>query len=941
MVTTATWNHATPLVDPSKYGAALLPARVEGPNPADPTQDTLAQISVATIVSASAAGVAQVAQNYVGAAIWDTWAHLAAQTGGAGQMAVIFSDAGTHTDPVVGGTVSNSGFFSWSASPAGWKWFSTTQAALASAQVALAATQAGNAATSATAAAAAVSGGSRLFDRALKPDRNIFDATQFNDNTQMSAFGGAGVAITLSGLSGHMVTPIMVVSPGVTYAVPFNLVRGTYLDAAGSTVSAVTPVSIDTYNFTFTVPTGTNILYVQIQGDKGYIAAGSISRIDIHAGTRSGLKTFEMLESSGVVTVGGKVARANLPTNATLMSRIELLKDYVWSAGVLTASGGSNCWNTSKFRVDETRGFVSNQPIYLTNGGVALFDIDGNFLFNNGTTFTAVTTNGTNSINVTATTNGRPLCKGSLVDCATGGVVPGLGNSSTLYITGVPANGAALGTYTLSGNCTNSGTHADMRSGGTAANIAMIPPAGYGVAYAGLALFYYFASATPDTWNLSDGPIPAVTSASGPSAPSLSLGWPDLELLFPWYKIPMAAFGNSVTAGYFYDYFEQVTKCDLQIRAGVAATQLQEFGDGPRVISLGQTQNRNAVNGDINGPITSAAMVGIKGYTVGPLGGNEFGFSNGAGAFGNDNSSVTHRQPHPIGLVSYTAPVAVFQVAATASSTTITVSNMESGVIIPGSSCLFSNNGGNPAPYGLGGRYIASQTGVTSVTGATCSFSGTAMTVVTGGTGTFAIGQTITGANVPANTWIASGTSPNFVLNKSVGTLATQATTATNAGGNGTYLLDASTGVTTGGAVWTICGTFYGSLYWFFITKMGAMAPGAIPFMKNMYPRYDGGASNGGSTDPNNPGNPINILGNRITTYNTATLNFRDTLLHAPLIDNYGGTASTTNATAQALSADLLHPLQTRPGAGISDAGAHWYAGRVGRVVNQYSPIFT
>ena len=77
------------------------------------------------------------------------------------------------------------------------------------------------------------------------------------------------MAITLSNTAGQFTTPIMVVTPGATYSVPFNLVRGTYLDAAGATVSAVTPVSIDTYNFTFTVPTGTNVLYVQLQGDKG------------------------------------------------------------------------------------------------------------------------------------------------------------------------------------------------------------------------------------------------------------------------------------------------------------------------------------------------------------------------------------------------------------------------------------------------------------------------------------------------------------------------------------------------------------------------------------------------------------------------------------------------------------------------------------------------
>lgn len=53
-----------------------------------------------------------------------TWSALAARsTAGlvAGSGAEIIDDAGTHTDPVVGGTVSNSGRFRYSTSPAGWE----------------------------------------------------------------------------------------------------------------------------------------------------------------------------------------------------------------------------------------------------------------------------------------------------------------------------------------------------------------------------------------------------------------------------------------------------------------------------------------------------------------------------------------------------------------------------------------------------------------------------------------------------------------------------------------------------------------------------------------------------------------------------------------------------------------------------------------------------
>lgn len=84
------------------------------------------------VLAESAAGDAQLAQaaaelaagNAQAAALTcATWATLAALTGTmAGQGAeVLDSDEGTHTDPVVGGTVDNGGRYSWSVSPAGWR----------------------------------------------------------------------------------------------------------------------------------------------------------------------------------------------------------------------------------------------------------------------------------------------------------------------------------------------------------------------------------------------------------------------------------------------------------------------------------------------------------------------------------------------------------------------------------------------------------------------------------------------------------------------------------------------------------------------------------------------------------------------------------------------------------------------------------------------------
>lgn len=72
------------------------------------------------IVDQAASGTSSIAQA--------SWAALSSVTGSfLGQKAeVLDADSGTHTDPVVGGTVANSGTFQWSISPSGWKRIGTT-----------------------------------------------------------------------------------------------------------------------------------------------------------------------------------------------------------------------------------------------------------------------------------------------------------------------------------------------------------------------------------------------------------------------------------------------------------------------------------------------------------------------------------------------------------------------------------------------------------------------------------------------------------------------------------------------------------------------------------------------------------------------------------------------------------------------------------------------
>lgn len=76
-----------------------------------------------------------------------SWLLVDANPGG--KLAQVpIADAGTHTDPVVGGTVNNSGIFRWSAASLGWEWLYPTEAAQAKPYADAAAASASGAAAS-------------------------------------------------------------------------------------------------------------------------------------------------------------------------------------------------------------------------------------------------------------------------------------------------------------------------------------------------------------------------------------------------------------------------------------------------------------------------------------------------------------------------------------------------------------------------------------------------------------------------------------------------------------------------------------------------------------------------------------------------------------------------------------------------------------------------
>jgi hypothetical protein len=106
------------------------------------------QAQAAAVIAQGAAATAEAASDlalaYGSAEIYATWALLAAATGMAANdvAQVVSSDTGTHTDPVVGGTVANAGVYRYSASPAGWQRIANLESTAAAASAAAAAASA-------------------------------------------------------------------------------------------------------------------------------------------------------------------------------------------------------------------------------------------------------------------------------------------------------------------------------------------------------------------------------------------------------------------------------------------------------------------------------------------------------------------------------------------------------------------------------------------------------------------------------------------------------------------------------------------------------------------------------------------------------------------------------------------------------------------------------
>lgn len=152
---------------------------------------------------------AELVQDYGGAPVYTSWPALNAVVGAADAVAVVPLGTGTHTDPVVGGTVNDQGLYAWSVAPAGWQRVGDTSEVRARQQVALAQ-------VAASAAAA----------NALQGRLRVDDATTYISVSPSSAWNGTAG----TGFSSTPADPARTTAkPAVRLIVPPNQAFTDYL----------------------------------------------------------------------------------------------------------------------------------------------------------------------------------------------------------------------------------------------------------------------------------------------------------------------------------------------------------------------------------------------------------------------------------------------------------------------------------------------------------------------------------------------------------------------------------------------------------------------------------------------------------------------------------------------------------------------------------------
>jgi hypothetical protein len=752
------------------------------------------------------------------------------------------------------------------------------QVALAAAQVTLATTQAGNAATSATtavaAAATSIAPANASIAGVLPLDRNMISVVGWTADTVMN---GANGAPTSTGGSGKSLSGYIMVEPSTTYTTVAQL-SGTnptiygFSDMLGTGTGTISAGGISAGG-TFT--TGASTTFIRIA-----VTTSTIAVLDIYKGnnTRKIARDFTFLEKNGAVDLIGEIStpsRIAMATKASLLNRSTIKTTGTWSnnTGVFTDSATSLYPSaiTDLFPVSTIDG-VATTFDSQNNGArhLTFYDRFGVAVCPDISLFTATFTAGSPNFTISAFTGISGILfqpKGSPAACApamVGHALYDVTNSGAATV--IPARTviktvptdpySTTGTYTMcdaSGSPVNAASSATISvSGNLLAGVPLVPPKGYGITFA---KYYYMAFAYNlclDDWELYNfnfantaeqragtAPLTAVKYQANPHC--LALGPGEAPTDRPLFGKKIGILGNSVGQDEMWTkYLAWETRCNIRLRGAVAGMQVQDFLSGAASFA----GNWNFITGNVSSVYTSADFVGLDYCIIPYVGGNDIGYNSGGVL-----TSLSTRQPHPMGVYGDTAPVCAFNVTTTAASSTITVNSLSSGLVIAVGAQFPST-----APAGLAGKFILAY--------------GTSGTTGTGTTGTYAIGNTAGGA--------ANGTG----------------VTATTSN--------------------TIVGTFYGSLSWLCETLF-AWNPTMIPILTTGLQRTDCGSANGGVTsgtyDRVNFGNPVNTLGLRSSDYADAVINFGKKARVIVYDLFYNGPFGKANNAAD--FSDGLHPTPT------------------------------
>jgi hypothetical protein len=420
-------------------------------------QVAAAQTAVAQVQTIANTGVGYVIPT------WQTLASLPAPSTGQYSGAIVLdTDTGTHTDPVVGGTVANGGIYRYSASPAGWQRVANSTAAAVAAQV-----------QQATAAAAAAGNASLgTLSRGLPATRNIFDVSRATVGVAVKATDG-----TTAVNSGYITSDFTDID--TTWTPSANLF-GTgspygiaYYDAGHTFISGVTAASgtvAAAGGTTLTRPANATNVRFTLQ----MTAAQAANVVVVNGATLPSSPTeFAYLEGQSARVIGAAATRLPQPLRFDYWQPDDLLAGTVYDFnGVAQSITGYTAMNYS-VPASPTAPVVASHDFVPGNQGYGwrFEDRQGNFVAS-GTMLSAtatLTNGGTQMVVTAAPTRGQILI----------GMPLGGGNAAMpakTYVVSGPAAGG-VGTYVLNQAYTGTTGSYTVNGGGHLANVPIYPPA--------------------------------------------------------------------------------------------------------------------------------------------------------------------------------------------------------------------------------------------------------------------------------------------------------------------------------------------------------------------------------------------------------------------------------------------------------------------------------